>query len=288
MGYKRQLSLQNISFLYEGREDMGVHVIISGQGCRWYENYFPLISLIHRVNRYKGKLTRIDLALDDRVGDLIPLDKIIKDVTQGNATSKCKSNMEITERDFNGNTLGKALTIGKRSSNTYIRFYDKAKEQKLKDKKAVWNRIEIELKGENAQTVQNVIYETNVGPLFQGILKNYLRIMVPNPKDKNKSRWKNRKYWDNLIKIVPTMKLTQKAIPKTINHKKLWVEKQVGQTLAMITMADGGSTDFIDSLITENAKRLKRKNKLMVQEHLQREEELKEEYLDREAEKNGE
>ncbi|HYK74652.1 MAG TPA: hypothetical protein VEV44_16275, partial [Pseudoneobacillus sp.] len=38
-GYMEQIRFGDISILYNGREDMGIHVNISGQGCRQFETY---------------------------------------------------------------------------------------------------------------------------------------------------------------------------------------------------------------------------------------------------------
>lgn len=263
LGYKKQLFFENISVLYDGTQDMGVHIILSGKGCRFYEQYHPLINLIDRINETEGKLTRIDLALDDKKGDLIPFKKMLSDITKGNVSSKWKTSTELIQRDMEGNKTGQTINVGSRTSNTFLRIYNKALEQKIK---GTWNRMELEIKKTNAEELQKIITTDNAGTLFKGILKNYIRLLEPNKKDKNKSRWKTRKYWDNLIENVEKIKLTRKAEEKTIDEKKMWLEKQVGQTLAVVTLADG-SVDFVYDLITDNAKKLKLKNQKILEKY---------------------
>src|SRR5699024_9326457 len=98
LGYKDQKTYKNISVLWNGNKDMGVHIIISGQGCRQYETENNLIGLIDRINKVEGKVTRIDLALDDIKGDLIPFEKMLQDIITGNIASRWKTTTEMNKR----------------------------------------------------------------------------------------------------------------------------------------------------------------------------------------------
>ena len=188
---------------------------------------------------------------------------MLSDITKGNVSSKWKTSTELIQRDMEGNKIGQTINVGSRTSNTFLRIYNKALEQKIE---GTWNRVELEIKKTNAEELQKIITTDNVGTLFKGILKNYIRLLEPNKKDKNKSRWKTRKYWDDLIENVEKIKLTRKAEEKTIDEKKIWLEKQVGQTLAVVTLADG-SVDFVYDLITDNAKKLKLKNQKILEKY---------------------
>lgn len=263
LGYKDQKTYKNISVLWNGNKDMGVHIIISGQGCRQYETENNLIGLIDRINKVEGKVTRIDLALDDIKGDLIPFEKMLQDIITGNIASRWKTTTEMNKRTTDGEMLGKSIRIGSRTSNTMLRIYDKALEQNLLK---IWNRMELEIRKQNAQVLQKKINKNNIGDLMKGILKNYIRFLKPNPGDTNKSRWKNRKYWDKLISNIDKVKLTQKPENKTIEDKKNWIEKQVGQTMALISLIEGDQT-FINSIISKNAINLKPNNRKILEQY---------------------
>ena len=59
-GYRKSLKLGNISIYFDGREDMGCHVEMSGQGCRQYEGYFtenPWQELFQSVLTANAKFT---------------------------------------------------------------------------------------------------------------------------------------------------------------------------------------------------------------------------------------
>jgi len=58
---------------YDGREEMGCHVEMSGQGCRQYEANFtdsPWKDLFGVVLSEGGKFSRLDLAIDNVDGVL--------------------------------------------------------------------------------------------------------------------------------------------------------------------------------------------------------------------------
>ena len=62
-GYKTQIIYGNARILLNGSEGMGVHVILSGDAIRQMSG--DLLKLVDWVLHHEGKVTRIDLALDD-------------------------------------------------------------------------------------------------------------------------------------------------------------------------------------------------------------------------------
>ena len=262
LGYKDQMICNNISILYNGNTNMGIHIILTGKGCRHYEMYHSLLELIYNIDKNKGKLTRIDLALDDFIGDTIPISKLKRDIITGNITSKWKTSTEIIKRDMTGTKLGDTISLGSRTSNAFLRIYDKALEQNLD---ITWHRLEIEIRKSNAENLQKKIKKDNVGQLMKGILNNYIRILTPNKRDKNKSRWKTASYWDKLIDNASKISLSNRPEEKTIDNKKDWVDRQVGQSLALITKHDG-NTDFINSVLEKHTKGLKEKHRILLEQ----------------------
>lgn len=261
LGYKTQIAFDNIQVLYEGNVDMGVHVILSGKGCRQYETKESILHLIDRINKCEGKLTRIDIALDDYIGDLIPFRKIKNDIIKGNIVSKWKSSIEFTKRDTDGNILGETISLGSRTSDTYLRIYDKALEQRMD---GVWNRIEIEIKKKNAEKIQRILNEYTVSRIFKGVLINYLRIVKPNPNDTNKSRWETRAYWNKIINDIDKIKLTQKKEEKTVDQVKEWIIKQVAPSLAVVSILENGDNTFFTEIINNAIDEMKPKHQRMI------------------------
>lgn len=257
LGYKKQLFYDNISILYNGNVGMGVHVIITGKGCRYYEKNNNLIELIKRINQAKGKLTRIDIAMDDYDGDVLLFDNLRTDIIRGNIISKWRDSTEIIKRTTEeGEIIGHTINVGSGASRIYMRLYNKGLEQNVNK---MWIRLELEIKKEYAEKMQTLVTTEEIGPLVSKILNNYIRV-VEKDGNKNKSRYKTKEYWLNIVNTIEKQKLTSRAEEKTIQDTKDWISKQVSTSLALITMYDEGNIDFIIHEIIEGKKKLKPKH----------------------------
>lgn len=257
-GYKTQFINGHISLLCDGTEDMGIHVILTGQGCREYESNGDLLELMDRIMLFNGLCTRIDLAVDDRTGEIIRFEEMIKSANQGHVISKWKTATEIIKRELkDGKIIGHTLSIGSRSSKMYLRIYDKAMEQRIP---GPWYRMELEIKDNRAQVLQDILlFETGVGRVFGGILNQYIRFVKPSP-DKNKSRWETEKWWLNLVNSVDKLSLTKKPRERSIEEVREWVKKQIGPTLAMLLIHDEGELTELFRIIDSGKARMKQKH----------------------------
>ena len=102
-----------------------------------------------------GHFGRIDVALDDRNG-VIDVDRIYAAVKAGHCVSHFRQSRLISGLDLgSGLDTGKTLCMGSRQSDTYLRIYDKAAEQRAKEKpvEGTWIRWEMEWKAERADAV---------------------------------------------------------------------------------------------------------------------------------------
>lgn len=267
-GYKQCKICGNISVLYDGNKGMGVHIVMSGKGCREYETTGNMYDLLGRIKSKKGKVTRIDIAIDDKTGKIILFNEIQKDVVEGNVISKWKTATEITKRKLaDGKIEGKTINFGSRTSEIFMRIYDKALEtsenseknekSNENDENVNWVRMEVEIKGKKAEKIHNIILITNIiGMIIAQILNNYIRF-VEKSKDKNKSRWKTREYWEKIICETGKLKLSSDPKERTIDDLKNWIEKQIAPSLALIVIDDGGAVDDIYKMISEARYRLK-------------------------------
>ena len=54
----------------KARQDMGICLNLSGQGCRCFEEHSTVgwLSLFEMIDKYNGHVTRLDLAYDDHMG----------------------------------------------------------------------------------------------------------------------------------------------------------------------------------------------------------------------------
>lgn len=142
-GYNRMYvhNRYDISVLYEGTEQMGIHVSISGSSINFFMDCFVRSQgckcpfggyvvedkdVFHAFARYVfscGKFSRVDVNFDTDNDFLNPFN--IRDmIDNGFMISKYRSWKFIEKSD-------KAATIylGQRNSSSFVRIYDKAKEQ---------------------------------------------------------------------------------------------------------------------------------------------------------------
>lgn len=278
-GYTKAKRFGKIAVFYGGREDMGIHLQMSGEGCREFErlgkmNWEVLFKVCLGA---EGNFTRVDLAIDDYEG-YWKMKTIERKVEKGEVVSKFRTAKCVKEyRLENGESLGETVYFGSSQSRLKLRMYDKRKQMHekkgvdLKELPEVWNRTEIETRDERAQMVAHLIAEGDpVGRILRGVLKHYLRFAVRG-KDKTKSRWKTAHFWDRFIKDVEPIRLTEKAEMEASVEKRIdWLYKQVAPTLAMVLKAQEGEMTEIYRIIRDGEKRLGPKEKVMIREYQQK------------------
>lgn len=227
-GYKDRLYFNCISVHYNGSEDMGVWLEMSGQGCRVFEDIghgnYDLLFRVVADNPDQMRITRLDVAFDDHTG-ILDMNTLIADTLCGNYVAKATS-WECIQ-----SSKGTSVIIGSRQSPVLIRIYDKAAERGYKSEEVRrremhlssddnnhpqrapqgaqnsfppagetyehWIRIELQMRDDRAVEFINQPFE--VGETFVGVLLNYLRYVVPDDSDSNKWRWPLTDYWCDVV-----------------------------------------------------------------------------------------
>lgn len=221
------------------RPEMGVHVSLpSGALAQSGKNSDYLLSLFRQ--QWGGKFTRLDLAMDDVMG-VLNLDTVIGCARSRWYVSRWKQ-WQLNENSLGGRTL----TFGSRSSESYLRIYDKRLEQIIKSEKDtsidvsclpdVWTRVELELKDDRATAAVDGILEhfENVGEIVSGWLYSMLDFKIENLSDENKSRWDTSEWWVQFLGFVQKMKLvTPKKVP-SFDKLYEWVVSQVAPSLFVL------------------------------------------------------
>jgi hypothetical protein len=125
----------------DGREKMGVHVVLNGDSLlnARVSNVSDKETL-SKIVFYKGKVTRLDLAIDAH-GTHLTVDDFAAAYERKEITSPAKSGTHIKNIGVDGRTF----YLGSRSSERMLRIYDKNAEQKIVDTES-WLRLELELK----------------------------------------------------------------------------------------------------------------------------------------------
>lgn len=278
-GYKQMLICGNIRVMYDGNDNMGIHVEFSGQGCREYESYNLLTwsELIKRVTDRGGHFSRLDVAIDDYKG-YFTIQSLIRRSKRGLCRSKFKKAryMETIELS-DGSTGGATIYFGNPSSRIKIRMYEKnfEREQKgfdVEEDVHIWNRVEIEAKKERAQILALLIMEERLplGSIICGVLKNYVNFVDKHPTDPNKARWEVSKFWKKFLGDIEPIRLTEKAPDRTIQRVENWIDKQVTPSISLLFLAGVLNHENLQEFLSEGLDRLTEKD-IIILEQFQRE-----------------
>jgi len=273
-GYKKMLVNGHIAILYDGKPEMGIHVDMSGQGCREFENYFgDWAEFFKRVFEYNGQFTRLDLAIDDYSG-YFKIDTLIKKAKKGEVRSKFKKAKRIEQIKLeDGSSEGNTLYFGRPSSRIQIRFYEKHHERKnagkeLEEGVEIWNRSEIQSRHERATSLAMLIANgggDQIGRIIMGTLKNYILFLSPSD-DTNKARWPIAPFWDKFLGDIEPLKLSKRAPDRTIERIESWIDRQVNTSLGILFYTQG--IDSIIEKVENGIVRMRDQDHQLVEEYL--------------------
>lgn len=272
-GYKRMIKHENIAILYDGGENMGIHVDVTGSSVatlfdvykeslavstpfgKGYTLWETTISSFVNDVLKVGHFTRIDLAIDDYGAKYYRLDDIVERVKNSRIVSKWRSCRNLEGMTLNHNTkVGHTIYFGSPTSEIMLRIYDKRLEHNKNlfpdDDNYIsydWVRWELQLRKERADKVAE--YLSNGLPLGQvatGVLSDYFRIIVLN--DSNRSRCASEDVWEQFIGSVAHLRVTVEKHPKTIEERQKWFEKQHGRMVALLLYKYNGDTNYFNDL----------------------------------------
>lgn len=210
--YGHRLSYDGISIHYTDDWDMkhnsGICLEMSGQGCRDYETFGKKDwwLLFEFIRLTKGKVTRLDIAYDDFTG-VLPL-RIMYDMADKwyftARTQKCRLMKEADDAD----PLHAGLSVchGSKSSEVYVRCYDKRVERHAWDQFEHWVRFEVQLRGSNAAGFLSA--SGSLGERFRGVIANYINYRCPG-EDSHKDRWKLAPWWCKFLENAAALSVHQ-------------------------------------------------------------------------------
>jgi len=292
-GYRSQLKW-NEGSLYimfnatdEQKEDlpkivdhMGVHVMITGTGCRQYESLRELTRLLFYLTILDEKVnfSRIDIAIDDLENKTVKFSRIHQAAIKGHFTSRWNKWDEVNSRQCaTGEFLGRTMYFGSQSSEIFCRIYDKTLERKAKSEEKsaeseTWTRLEVVYRKERAKKLVYHIIDRklSVGEAIRGTLKQYIRfIKPPRNRDSNKARWPSAKWWEQLLDNVEKLQLTSKREPKSIDDMAAWLDRQIAPTIAAILTAYEGDISWLHDIIKNGASRLSQRHRDAITQYLQ-------------------
>ncbi|HJT20129.1 MAG TPA: replication initiation factor domain-containing protein [Nitrospira sp.] len=217
-----------------------VHVDLSQELITGW-TYEQFQSVAAWVLAKQGHFGRIDVAMDDRSG-IIDIDRIYASVVAGNCVSHFRKTQIIAGLDLgSGEDMGKTICMGSRQSDTYLRIYDKAAEQRAKAQPVdgTWVRWEMEWKDERADAVGLALSVLD-HERFQKYLIGVFRTAVDfrdctradDPKDRYHAPLLD--WWKALTDGLERAKLEIAQTVKKIDDVKQWVEKSLSPMLGLL------------------------------------------------------
>lgn len=273
-GYDSQLRFGHIAIYYNQfrTTEMGVHLELTGQGCREYEDYVDcgFNYLLPALFQHEINVTRFDIAVDDRSG-YFTVAQLERKVKEGFVKSKFKKARGISEYKISdGSELGKTLYFGSPSSDLQVRFYDK-KEEMISKKRFIaddlnsWVRTELQLRRENAFQAALKFVESNgrLQDIALGILKNYITF-CNKTNDTNKNRWTVSKFWAKFLHDVELITITKEAPEVSIEKSKDWFENSITPTFAVLMKAFNSDTDMLNEWYRKGLSKMSPKHENML------------------------
>lgn len=287
-GYKKMLLHKGstLRVLYDGNENMGIHYDFSGTSIKELYSHFTgymmemtpfgeygldmdinvLRELLERI-KHIGHVTRIDLAVDDKICPYFTLLELQNILEEQRFCSKFRSWQLVKDCTTSNVLTGATIYLGSRRSDIMLRVYDKQLERIAKGIEGAedipWVRWELELKNEYANVVlTDLLNGVDVGSLLFGILSNYFRVIVFD--DSNKSRCSMDKKWEQFIDEVSKIQLFVMQEPPTLQDKREWVMKQVAPTITGLILANYGDISWLTENFGANADRMSKHLKKLV------------------------
>jgi phage replication initiation protein len=145
-GYKNSYDIDHGSGILAfggSAQKQTLHVELTGKGCAAIKDWHALRFWLEQK---QAKITRVDLAHDDHLGQTVNLDKCKKWLEDG-LFSCGKREPDRRLIDDLGTGKGSTLYVGKRANGKCFRGYEKGKQ--LGDKTSKWFRAEVEWKAKD-------------------------------------------------------------------------------------------------------------------------------------------
>ncbi|MBJ6361312.1 replication initiation factor domain-containing protein [Paenibacillus sp. GCM10012307] len=283
-GYANSLVFENINIYYEGASNQGIHVDITGQGCRYIEiifrklrvqlstNHMFWFDLMKALISRGAKFTRVDIAIDD-FGQYYTVPYIFQKCLNGELTMKFKSWSPNGYFGADGNAkTGMTIYFGSDVSRFQVCMYEKAKQLGLESTE--WTRTELRFRHERAIEFIQLILANNainkhsdIGVLAAGILKDYITFRDFNYKDSNKRRWKVSSFWEEFLKGVEPQRLASALPDRSILRTATWFKNQVSKSYLMMELAFYGIKDeWKEEMIKEGSKKMTNRDMEIIQE----------------------
>lgn len=205
-----------VVFRHSTREDMGIHIQLSGKTCSNLR--VRLEDIIRHAWSKSGRITRIDLALNDLTSKIHAEDSTDY-IRRGEQA--CRAQQYPVRSD--PHVAGYSQYAGKMASEVHVCIYDKSAEQK---EAGFHVRVEIRFKGKKADKAAHTYLQLkDCRPIIKGFLD------FPT--------WPE---WTDVFSQEPV----EVPAEKHYSNTKAWLIGQVARSMAGQIALDGGDLEFFE------------------------------------------
>jgi hypothetical protein len=246
-----------------------VLVDVTGQGCRQLEAE-GVLPVACEANGFLGgwrgflgdlqELTctfpRVDWALDDTAGRL-DLEKIAESWRGGNCASRFQAMDERRKHRRNGDLIGHTLNFGDRTSQMFVRIYNKRLEQIVRGEEvphAQWVRAELEAKGKGAAALVARFVAEGVAVIVQA-LRHYLDFKEPGA-DTNLSRRPTCSWWGGFLAWAEKVPVGIGSAAKTLDGMAKALRRQWSAGIALLLEAESHGAQWFSDLLEQGKSKL--------------------------------
>lgn len=258
-GYRSAVAQGNITLLYDGTPGMGVCLDITGEGMRQIESSGRVKdwrTFLATLQGAGAKFSRLDIACDDKAG-LLDLEEIVAAAEAGTVSTHFqqwrRDEGKRTFGDQGERSPGLTLYFGSRTSDSFVRIYDKAAQQQ---EEGHWVRVEMEVKGKRAPMLADAFINGGTAVLV-GYLRGLLDFKEAG-EHSERSRWQTVSWWETFLASAEVVRLTIAQQALTMERVMKWVNNQVAPTLAMVLKVHGGDLDILLNVINAALPRIKK------------------------------
>lgn len=282
-GYNASYYYKNIYIMYNvNRPDMGIHIKMSGQGCRDFEELnLDYFEFFRKLEAHLVNYNRIDISIDDFTDKYFTLQKLIDKVRVGELTSKfldCINIEKVGLVDFKNK--GHTLQFGSKASNIQITFYDKLKERQSKNiivdhDLKFWTRTEVRFRHKYARNVIKLILggENTVNDVVRSVLSQYISFKSPTGSSRMRRRGE-ADWWSAFLGNITTLSITNYLPESSITKKKDWLFKSTSKSNLIVFLSsldnlelDDKSSDYLLELFKKGIEKFDYKDLKLINDY---------------------
>ncbi len=216
-----------------------VHVSLSGEIVSAWEPE-KVQAICHWINELKGHGTRVDIALDDRIGHAT-VSQVIAAADAGQAVMRWRTYDAKRRCSYKGqdDIQGEMVTFGSRQSESYLRVYDKRLEAAGKGKKweGPWVRWELEFKKDRAQLCVDLFAHLPLDEWREftvGLMKSCIsfRDTTADASSWERCRSPELPWWKALTEEFTRCRFHVGTTDRKLEEVLAWFSQAMGPTLA--------------------------------------------------------